>query len=368
MKWIKDKNWDALLRQYSWVADMEDVPQSPIHHAEGDVATHTRMVLDAMEQLSEYKALPEEDRELLWMAALMHDIEKRSTTFTDEHGDIVSPGHAKKGALTARQLLFTGFNLPFETREQIVNLVRYHGLPIWLMHKPDPQKALLEASLVVNTQWLYILAKADMLGRICGDLDDMLERIAFFEAYCSEQGCWGTPYPFANRLARFHYFQTDGNAPAYVPFDDTSCEVVVMSGLPGMGKDHYLATHAKGLPVISLDEIRRKHKLKPTDKSASGWVAQQAKEEARVFLRAGQSFAWNATNITRNMRSQLIALFAGYRARVRLVYVEQPYNTWLSQNAQREDAVPAPVLTRMLHKLEIPTPAEAHEVLYCTGK
>ena len=33
-----------------------------------------------------------------------------------------------------------------------------------------------------------------------------------------------------------------------------------------------------------------------------------AKEEARTYLRKGQDFVWNATNITRQMRAQLIDL------------------------------------------------------------
>lgn len=364
MKWIINKNWDSLLLQYDWVADMEGVPQSPIHHAEGDVAIHTQMVLKALVHLPEYRLLDGEAREILWMAALLHDVEKRSTTFMEIDGSIVSPGHAKRGALTARRILFTEFDLSFTQREQVVHLVRYHGLPIWLMHKPDPRKALLAASLQVNTEWLAILAKADMLGRVCQDQAGMLEQIAFFRAYCEEQQCWGKPYAFAGPLSRFHYFHSEAYAPEYLPFDDTICEVVVMSGLPGMGKDHYIDKHCRDWPLVSLDNIRRKHKLKPEDKSANGWVAQEAKEQARVYLRAKQNFVWNATNITLQMRSQLIALLSGYRARVRLVYVEKPYKTWIRQNGSRAEMVPQQVLKKMLGKLEIPGRSEAHEVIY----
>ena len=49
-------------------------------------------------------------------------------------------------------------------------------------------------------------------------------------------------------------------------------------------------------PIVSLDAIRRKHKIDPTDKSGNGWVVQTAKEEARIYLRKGQNFIWNATH------------------------------------------------------------------------
>jgi predicted kinase len=368
MKWIINKDWDVLQVQYDWVADMKGVPQSPVHHAEGDVAIHTQMVLAALTGLPAYKALPEEAQEILWMAALLHDVEKRSTTFTETDGSIVSPGHAKKGALTARHILYTNSDLSFTEREQIVNLVRFHGLPLWLMHKPNPQKALLEAALHVNTEWLNLLATADILGRICEDQVEMLERIAFFEAYCQEQDCRGREFRFESTLGRFRYFQQEtAVSPAYLPFDDTICEVVVLCGLPGMGKDSYIRNHYKHWPVVSPDDIRRQHKLKPNDRSANGWVAQQAKEQARVHLRSKRDFIWNATNITRQMRSQLVALFTDYNARVKLVYVERPYRIWQQQNAGREAAVPPAVLAKMLRKLEVPRLSEAQEVIYICG-
>ena len=138
----------------------------------------------------------------------------------------------------------------------------------------------------------------------------------------------------------------------------------MLSGLPGMGKDYYIQSSGMDMPVVSLDAIRRKHKLSPTDKSANGWVVQTAKEEARTYLRKGQDFVWNATNITRQMRAQLIDLFVDYGAKVKIVYLEQPYHTWRQQNKSREYALPESVLDKMLDKLEIPLLTEAHEVVY----
>ena len=91
---------------------------------------------------------------------------------------------------------------------------------------------------------------------------------------------------------------------------------------------------------------------------------QTAKEEARTYLRKGQEFVWNATNITRQMRAQLIDLFVDYGAKVKIVYLEQPYHIWSQQNKSREYALPESVLDKMLDKLEVPQLAEAHEVVY----
>lgn len=367
MEKIWNNSIKALSEKYSWVADMQGVPQSAIHHAEGDVAIHTQMVLDELVKLEAYQNMSVQNRQVLWMSALLHDVEKRSTTFTDENGNIVSPGHAKKGALTAREILFTAFSIPFKQREQIVQLVRHHGLPLWLMEKPNPQHSLIKTSLSINMEWVHTLATADVLGRICSDKNALLEKLDFFEAYCREQNAWHQPYPFATAAARFHYCNiSQQSSPAYIPFAQPAPKVVLVCGLPGMGKDFYIQQHLKDEVLISLDDIRKQHKLKPTDKSANGWVAQQAKEKARECLRSKTGFVWNATCITKQMRSQLIELFSSYGAYIHIVYIEKPYKKWQQQNLQRNASVPVAVLNKMLSKLEVPTADEAHEVSYIT--
>lgn len=362
---IENKKWEILHDKYEWVRDMESTPQSKIHHAEGNVAIHTQMVLAELEKDLDYQNLSSEDKEIVWTAALFHDIEKRSTTI-ELDGDLTSPNHAKKGAQTTRQILYKDFNLEFHVREQIVSLVRYHGLPIWCMEKPDPKKALYECALRTNMYLLYLLAKADMKGRICQDKNAMLEKVEFFKEYCIEISCFYDRPKFHNDLSRFKYFYTDISEP-YEVFDDTICEVFLMSGLPGMGKDTYISNNFPKLPIVSLDNIRRKNNIKKNDKSINGWVAQEAKEEARKYLRTNTSFIWNATNITKQMRSQLIDLFFSYNAKVKIIYIEKPFKDWKKQNKNREYEVPDFVLEKLLSKLEIPEFTEGVEVRYITN-
>jgi putative nucleotidyltransferase with HDIG domain len=142
-KIIENYQWDTIKQRFEWIRDMQNVPQDPIFHAEGDVETHTRMVLEALLELEEFKALQEQDQHLLIAAALLHDVEKRSTTVTESDGRITSKGHARKGKLTSRRILYLDVPTPFQIREQIVKLVRYHGLPLWVFEKEDPRKVAL---------------------------------------------------------------------------------------------------------------------------------------------------------------------------------------------------------------------------------
>ncbi|OQP54743.1 poly(A) polymerase [Niastella populi] len=366
MMWMltTNKDWDSLEEKFDWVQDMEAVPQDPVHHAEGNVAIHTRMVMEALQQLAGYKRLPAQEQEILWAAALLHDVEKRSTTVHEPDGSITSKGHSKKGAATARQILYTELPAPFTIREQIVQLVRFHGQPIWAIERRDPARTVIETALMVNTQLLSLLARADALGRICDDRHDLLYRIDLFEALCQEHDCWGKPKAFKTPNAQYHYFNKQGSAPDFVPYDDFGATVVMLCGLPGSGKDTYVRQHYKDWPVVNLDEIRRAHKISPTDKSGNGTVVQLAKEQAREHLRKKRSFVWNATNITRQMRSQLIDLFVTYKAYVKIVYVEVPYQKLHVQNKHREAVVPKNAVDKLVAKLEVPAPWEAHEVSY----
>ena len=358
----ENKDWASLKEQFSWVRDMQGVAQDSIHHAEGDVEIHTQMVVQALLNLPEYQLFSEQNQEILFAAALMHDIEKRSTTVIEVDGRITSAGHAKKGEKTVRQILYVDILTPFKVREQIAKLVRYHGLPLWIFEKPNPQKALFEASMEVDTQLLAMLAKADILGRICGDQADLLYKIELFQAFCEEQNVWGQSRVFASDLAKFYYFQKGGESPDYQPFED-GFEVILMSGLPGTGKDTFLKNNYKELKIISLDQIRREHRIEPTDKSGNGRVVQMAKENAREFLRKKQSFVWNATNTSRQMREQLIDLFSSYGAKVKIIYLEVSFQKLMAQNRNREYAVPDNVIHRLIERLEIPTESECHTLV-----
>lgn len=362
----KPVDWEAIESNFDWFRDMKGVPQDEEWHAEGDVYTHTKMVVEALISMPEFQELPEQDKHILFTSALLHDVEKRSTTTTegiDGKIRIVSPRHAKKGEFTTRRILYEDLPTPFSIREQIAKLVRLHGLPLWAIQKSDPSKAVISASLVVNTKHLSLLAKADILGRICNDQEDILLRIELFNELCKDNNCFGEPRAFASNYGRYLYLTKNECSPDYIPFEDLAFEVNVMCALPGSGKDSYIQKHLN-LPVLSLDDIRRENKIDPTDKKKNGQVIQLGKEKAKEFMRAKQSFVFNATNITRDMRSKWISLFTEYGARIKIIYIEVPYKVLLSQNHNREYKVPEKVIESMINKLEIPTPSEAHDITY----
>lgn len=355
---------ESLALEFKWVEDMKGVEQDPIWHSEGDVFTHTQMVLDELLDLPEFKKLTEQEKQILIASVLFHDVEKRSTTIQEEIDGqlrIVSPKHAKRGEFTARSILYKDLVTPFYIREQICKLVRLHGLPIWAIEKEDSRKAVIYASQIVNTQHLAILAKADALGRICKDKEELLYKIDLFIELCKENDCFGKAKEFGSNYGRFLYFNKKESHPDYKPFNDLKFKVEVLSGLPGSGKDTFIENNFN-LPILSLDQIRRKNNIKPTDKKKNGQVVQMAKEKAKEYMRNKESFVFNATNITVDMRSKWINLFSEYGGEVRINYTEVPYERLLFQNQNRQYKVPDKILEKMISKLEIPTVKEAHDV------
>jgi putative nucleotidyltransferase with HDIG domain len=320
------------------------------------------MVAEVMAADPQWRALTQQDRTILFVAALLHDIGKGVTTRIEE-GHVRSPRHTVVGQRMARRLLWEGFAPDFAIRESIASLVRYHGLPVMFIEKPDPERAMIEASMTVRCDHVALLARADILGRTCPDAADFLARIGLFEELCREQECLKSPRIFASDHHRFMYFNA-GTQYAYVPFDDMRCEVTLTSGLPASGKDYWVAHSGGELPVISLDQLRGELEIDPANDQ--GAVIAAAKDQARDYLRHGQSFIWNATNITRELRQQLVALFANYKARVRIAYMECPADLMRSRNKSRAHPVPNSVIERMIQKLEVPTMVEAHSLNIAT--
>jgi len=359
-------DWDKLTQTFDWLADMKGVEQDPIWHQEGDVYVHTKMVVEALVASKEYKALSLQEQHILFASAIFHDIEKRSTTkreMVDGVERVTSAKHAKRGESTVRSMLYREIETPFWVREEIAKLVRYHGLPFWAVEKENPVKSVIMASLVLDTKLLYLLAKADLFGRICDDQEEILLKIELFKELCLEGECFGKKREFASDYGRFLYLNRDDILVDYEPYDDLKFTVYVMSAIPGAGKDTYIKEHL-GLPVLSLDDIRRKHNIKPTDKKGTGRVVQLAKEEAKVFMRKKESFVFNATNTTKDMRARWISLFLEYGARVKIIYLEVPYAQLKKQNSNREYVVPLNVIDRLFDKLEMPEFSEGHEVVW----
>jgi putative nucleotidyltransferase with HDIG domain len=343
-----------------WARAMAACAQDAGWHAEGDVWTHTRMVAAELERLDGWADLDAPDRLRLAFTALFHDAGKPATTAVDaETGRTRSPKHSQVGERIARRVL-RGLGCPLGFREEVAGLVRYHGRPPYLLEKTDPAREVIALSWTVDHRLLYLFALADTRGRRTAAMARPEDTLHLWKLAAEEAGCWDRPYPFANDHARFLFFRDELSSLHYAPREAYRCTVSLTSGLPGAGKDTWLAANRPDLPVVSLDDIRGELDVGATDDQ--GAVVQAAKERCREHLRAGRDFAFNATNTVRTTRRRWVDLFADYGARVEVVYLEPPPDVLFRQNAGRRAGVPRRVIEHLLERLEPPTRGEGHAV------
>ncbi len=354
-------DWSGLWALWPEFAALDDCPQDAIHHAEGDVGTHTRMVVQALVGGPDWRALTVKDREMLFWAACLHDIGKPATTKHEDNSRITSRGHSRTGAAITRGLLRDA-GVDFHWRERICATITHHQLPFWLIERPMPERLAIATSLTCRSDLLCLHARADALSRTCADQADVLENVALAREQFAEAGCLTHPYPFANAESRLAFLEREDRDPAYIAHEDFRCTVYLMSALPGTGKDTWIRNNLPDLPVVSLDTLRSELGITPTGNQ--GMVIQAAYEQAKVHLRAGQDFVWNGTNTTRLTRGKVLRLLRDYGARIHIIYLEVSPDRLLAQNSARDQSVPRQVVENLARKLEPPDMTEAHEITY----
>ena len=345
--------------------ELAHTPQDAAFHSEGDVWIHTRMVAAAIASDPDWRALPAADRELAFLAALVHDLGKPSTTRHEPDGKISSRGHSSRGELLVRRWLWR-LGLPFAARESICRLVRHHQVPFFAFGRPDAAHFAEALSLRLRNDLLVLVALADARGRRCAEPSDqarIVEQTQLYRELCRDLGVLDRPRGFASDHTRMVWRETAGRRPADAPaFDTCTADVHILSGLPASGKDSWLARHRPELPVVSLDALREAGDVDPADDQSA--IVHAARDAARAHLRAGRAFAWNATNLSERVRGQAIQLCRDYDARVHLVYCEAPPDVLAARNRARREPVPARAIARMLERWSVPAPDEAHTVTY----
>lgn len=347
-------DFDEMVRLFPEIKELENIEQNPKYHGEGNVFIHTQRVCEALKGLDEWGGLNEQEQLILYMAGLFHDLGKKVCTKIVD-GELASPKHAVIGAKMFRELLYKKYGeryeIGFHTRESIAQLIRYHGLPLFFIEKKHMDYEMIRASECVDMKLLYLLAKADLLGRICKDQGVLLEQVMYFKEYAIELGCYEEKMRFVNSYTRFLYLNYNSIWYGDEVFDNRQFKVIMMVGIPLAGKDSYIEKNFEDLPVISLDDIRKELKIEPKDGSKK--VVTIAKERAKELLRKKQSFIWNATNIMKDTREKLCRLFSDYGAVVEYIYLEVPYSEILKRYKKRERIVPIEVINHMIKKMDM---------------
>jgi predicted kinase len=345
---------------------MHNVPQDLDWHAEGDVWTHAQMVRKALENIPAFQTLPEAEKNIMRLAAALHDIGKPTTT-TNENGRWKAPGHGRRGSeILDLHWWQDGYNLPSQTRELITRLVRYHGRPLHGENRLNEHVA--STSVLVRCDLLAILAEADIHGRICPtqDKEAALLQIDLFRETAKELNCFSQPYTWPNQHARWKFLQDQKATLHWHAPDDRKFSVHILCGLPGSGKT--FLSKQLALPTLSRDEIRANpdpmtgKKLRPGKQYDEGRTSHLFQETLREHLRKASDFIVDGTNIIKNLRGNIIDLCANYGARIEIHFLDRDRDTILRQNQKRKTTIPETAIERMAKSLEKPDLTECHQL------
>jgi tRNA nucleotidyltransferase (CCA-adding enzyme) len=163
LAFMKDSGWLDVLPE---LAAIVGVDQDPEWHPEGDVWTHTLHAVDALVALPDWAGMSADERLVLMMSVLLHDVGKATCTRTEFKGGrdrITSPGHEVAGAEgAARFLRQVGFQE--STVQRVVPLVANH-----MVHAEAPSARMvrrLAVRLVPSSiEELCAVMTADASGR-----------------------------------------------------------------------------------------------------------------------------------------------------------------------------------------------------------
>jgi tRNA nucleotidyltransferase (CCA-adding enzyme) len=159
-----------------------DCPQDPEWHPEGDVWTHTLMVIDTSRQLNGDLDRPR--LATVMLGAVCHDLGKPATTASID-GRIKSPNHEAMGVEPATKIL-DRLNVHtldnFDVRTQVLGLVAEHLRPMAFSKTRETvtDGAFRRLAQKVDLELLARFARADCTGRTgtfdCSGIDWFLER------------------------------------------------------------------------------------------------------------------------------------------------------------------------------------------------
>jgi len=184
------------LGQIPELYELREVIENNNWHDNTSVFDHTLTTLKKLEGLfgniksviSDYlnqKITNYNRRELLFLAAIFHDIAKKET-FLKENGETTCLNHEEKGAIKAKKIL-SRFDLSRKEKDLVIKIIKYHNV-IHLIFKYKPDKFNKEIDKAKKKYFkifleIILLSMADTLGLQPNKnkVDDFNFRINFYK-------------------------------------------------------------------------------------------------------------------------------------------------------------------------------------------
>ena len=341
----------------------EDTEQDEVWHAEGNVLIHTELVLDEVYKIIDTHKLSKDDKVILILSALLHDIAKPSTTvseFSERENRICvkAPKHEIIGRdYLSYRLLDLGINE--YVYKNVLSLVAYHQVPKMLVIRNKDKSDYIHHMQMVNYNLMYHLECADIKGRICNDTDSQLSYLDEYKMFCDEYDL-NTSDSYNDvvgtyLLSRNELYSLD-EAEHKLWDHKKHSRVTILCGIPGSGKSSVAIGN-----IISLDSIRKE--IGDKNHKRSSEVINIAKERLKEYLRNKEDVTYDATNYRKDFRQKLFDLCHAYHADVTLHMILKPLKQCLIDNRCRGDKqVDDAYIIHQSNRFEFPEYGEYHRL------
>lgn len=360
-------NWEKVNTIPEFIA-LSKTPQSKRWHQEGDVLTHTKLVVKELQRSLFYSPFDKE-KIVLMTAALCHDIGKAVTTKWDnEKGDYTTNRHGYEGEKIVRRLFF---DEDIVLRESVCFLVRWHMTMHHILGKGEQSiKILSELSYGYSTlRNLLTLAICDAEGSLNEESLDknfLFDKFSEIETLINNSVGFNGPRHFdGDVFERLNLFNNVSirNEPSPQKAD---FNVTLMIGVAGVGKDTWISEHRPDDIMLSRDKIRTEIGIKG---EKSFGIKEQEKEVTRIFnerliecCKNKQDVVINNTNLLKKYRSEFVKMVLPYNPTITFVYVES--NKMEDCAKRRDGQIKKNIVDGMWDRLEFPCPSECERMLF----
>jgi putative nucleotidyltransferase with HDIG domain len=382
------------------LAEMSDCRQDPVWHAEGDVLTHTQMVMDAALDEIEKGGLSRSASHAVYLAAFLHDVGKPLTTMESIDGRIISTGHSKAGLSIARSILHR-LGTPYELRDQTLMLILHHMTGYRMVRRLQPDftvnginvemKKYRQLSTDTDLRALYHLTRADWLGRYGTEIERVLDQMEFFCERSIHYGVWNRRFEgllgeedlktiasSEKERARIKHemllpclegrVQTREEAIEYIKSRPemtrpTDAHLYITVGVPGIGKSTWLAANLKDVRVVSSDSKREELFNDVNWQGDNTLVFAACYSDIENALVKGERVVLDATNIKPSQRGEFLNMARHHHAHTTIIYFDFPLEVAFERNAGRDRRVPRSVIANYFDNLVPPRWTEAQELI-----
>lgn len=346
---------------------LKKTEQNPRYHAEGNVLNHTLLVLSEFYEIAGLGILNEADKEVLYWAALLHDIGKPLVT----HWDGIAwraAGHERAGVPIARNILMQQDISPRQM-QRILDLVKWHHLPLRMGLKKAPLSAYENIAFQTDLRLLGLFSQMDLRGRICENASEIQDLIYHFneEIIPSIVDMWGTYEAIQTKFQTrspltknkiWFALQEARNEEIFslLSQEDSHLEPLstcyISIGVPKSGKSDY---------------FRKRHGVYPTffeenRFSYEGELSDGLKKFLDQHLSSGESVVVDGCHLNVPKRQQIADYIRRYQTSLQYIYFQRSLSEVLMENNQSPYPIHPSRIKCAYSQLICPHPWEAHRM------